>query len=359
MYSFPIFLNLRHATPLVIGDGHLAIAKVRTLLLRATRVDIMTKKPLATNSELKKFLANGQLHRLPMPSPATTLGGWKKILAGRPLVILDPRLECLIAKLYPLCLELGLPINVADNIDKSSFSFGALVDRRPLTVAIATDGIVPVLATDIREKLEQAIPSAVGGLMGLAQQYRKRVNRILPMGLKRRLFWQDFLRGEVAELVKTGHIVAVDTAVEKLLARLVDGTHQEFRYRNDLFLLAVRPDDGLDDLSLGMVRAIKNADVVMLSGWIDIFSEILSLARREVVIKKNIKPLHQEKQIKKLIAQGSSVVMLVSADDYRLVKKTLDKHGMAPKVFHKTYQPYVMQDKKTIKLAIYGGDKHG
>ncbi len=351
MYSFPIFLNLDSAVPLVIGEGHLAVAKVRTLLLRAARVDVMANHLPA---ELQKFASTGKIRQLPMVSMASSKAGriqkekmekemWTKILAGRPLVVIDPQLDDIIEKLYPLCLELGLPINVADNIAKSSFSFGAMVDRRPLTVAIATDGIVPVLATNIREKLEQAIPSEVGELMGLARQYRARVNEALPMGLKRRLFWQHFLQGEVASLIRAGDKNAVQGAVEKLLASIVANKHPDVIYRNNLFLLGLKCDEQVDNLSLAMLRAIKNADSLFVLGEADIFSEILSLARREVVIKKISKQdfdkdgTKHHQAITAHLAAGESVVMLTEFSHYAACKSMLQGNGIHVHGFYTQY----------------------
>ncbi|MDI9313769.1 MAG: NAD(P)-dependent oxidoreductase [Hydrotalea sp.] len=348
MDSFPIFLNLRHATPLVIGNGHLAVAKVRTLLLRAGRVDIMCD---TLPTELKKFAASGKIKILPPIKNTKDKKKWRAVLAGRPLVVVDPQLTAVVELLYPLCLEIGLPINVADNIEKSSFSFGAMVDRRPLTVAIATDGIVPVLATDIRQKLEQAIPAEVGPLMALARQYRPRVNQLLPMGLKRRLFWQEFLQGEVATMVRTardeinrGHI---DDAVETLLASLLRGDHEKFRQHNNLFLLGLQANQGgCDDLSLAMLQAIKNADTIVVMGEDAIFSDILSLARREVVIKK-ISAAQQTtpsavanivSDLRGEITAGEAVAVLAAAENYEAIKASFEKAGIAVRGFKPIYE---------------------
>ncbi|MCX8516308.1 MAG: hypothetical protein ORN57_04920 [Alphaproteobacteria bacterium] len=319
MFSFPIFLDLSRGTPLVIGQSNLAVAKVRTLLLRATRVDVMAE---SLPKGLEPFARQGVVCLVAPPPKRAPLTAWKNLLRGRPLVVIDPREVAVVKKLYPLCRDLGLPINVADQVDNSSFSFGALVDRRPLTVAIATDGIVPVLATAIREKVEQQLEPDVGLLVDVARQCRARVNGLLPMGLKRRIFWQDFLQGPIASLVRAGRGEAVAAAVEELLLQLLSGDHRKLHQHQRLVLIGL-PDnnemkghgygqDSLNEqLSLAMVRAIKNADVILHDGDDKALADVLALARREVLLQTASIATMPWPKIKTWLAEGQAVVAVV------------------------------------------------
>ena len=56
----------------------------------------------------------------------------------------------------------GIPVNVVDAPELSTFITPAIVDRDPVTVAIGTEGAAPVLAREIKTKLEQWLPANLG-----------------------------------------------------------------------------------------------------------------------------------------------------------------------------------------------------
>ena len=58
----------------------------------------------------------------------------------------------------------GIPVNVVDAPELSTFITPAIVDRDPVTVAIGTEGAAPVLAREIKTRLEQWLPANLGTL---------------------------------------------------------------------------------------------------------------------------------------------------------------------------------------------------
>src|SRR5205823_4262944 len=58
----------------------------------------------------------------------------------------------------------GLPVNVVDRPELSSFIMPAIVDRGPITVAVSTGGTSPTLAQIIRDRIERALPLGIGQL---------------------------------------------------------------------------------------------------------------------------------------------------------------------------------------------------
>ena len=71
--------------------------------------------------------------------------------------------------------DAGIPVNVVDRADLSTFVFPAIVDRGDVVVAIGTSGYAPVLARRLRERIEAIVPARIGDLAALMGRYRSRV----------------------------------------------------------------------------------------------------------------------------------------------------------------------------------------
>ena len=89
----------------------------------------------------------------------------------------------------------GIPVNVVDVPELSTFITPAIVDRDPVTVAIGTEGAAPVLAREIKTRLEQWLPANLGTLARRAQGLRDLVARSIPDARARRRLWERLLQG--------------------------------------------------------------------------------------------------------------------------------------------------------------------
>ena len=74
----------------------------------------------------------------------------------------------------------GIPVNVVDAPELSTFITPAIVDRDPVTVAIGTEGAAPVLAREIKTRLESWLPANFGTLAERAQGLRERRRQVGP-----------------------------------------------------------------------------------------------------------------------------------------------------------------------------------
>ena len=75
----------------------------------------------------------------------------------------------------------------------------AIVDRAPVTIAIGSRGLSPVLARWIKGLIETIVPQRLGALAELAGAWRERVRGAIPDADERRHFWERVVSGEVAE----------------------------------------------------------------------------------------------------------------------------------------------------------------
>ncbi len=95
---------------------------------------------------------------------------------------------------------MAVPCNVIDKPDFCDFSFGAIVNRSPMVVAISTDGAAPVFAQAIRSRIEAMLPAGFTRWAHAARHWRDAVKQSgLPFN-GRRLFWRNFTRAALQNL---------------------------------------------------------------------------------------------------------------------------------------------------------------
>jgi uroporphyrin-III C-methyltransferase/precorrin-2 dehydrogenase/sirohydrochlorin ferrochelatase len=113
--------------------------------------------------------------------------------------------------------ERKIPANAVDQPEFCDFLTPALVNRAPVAIAIGTEGAGPVLAQMIRARVDQMLSPSLGALARLAQDYRVAVDRLLPRGVARRVFWRRFFEADVATHVAHNEISLARRAATRML----------------------------------------------------------------------------------------------------------------------------------------------
>src|SRR5688572_509388 len=169
----------------------------------------------------------------------------------------------------------GIPFNVADDGERSSFILPAIVDRSPLVVTISSGGVAPMLATAVRARLEAMLDQSWARLARYAGRWRGRIKRQRPTTASRRRLYEWLLDGPVADAVRAGREQDADLLLSEALARNAAPP------RGFVSLVGAGPGDpGL--LTLRALRALQSADVILADRLVG--PEILALARREAEV---------------------------------------------------------------------------
>ena len=169
----------------------------------------------------------------------------------------------------------GIPVNVVDRPDLCSFIMPAVIDRDPLTIAIASAGTAPVLARLLRQRIERLIPPAFGRLASLVGEFTAEIRRRFPDAAQRRRLLELLFTGRVAELVLAGETVAARGALARQLA------HPDAADAGGIgtvFLVGAGPG-AADLLTLRAHRLLGEADVIVHDRLVG--QEVLDLVRRE------------------------------------------------------------------------------
>lgn len=297
--SLPVFLDLAGKRVVVAGDGDGALWKAELLAAAGAYVVVFAPSP---SPELEALAGDPPAGRV-----AIEKRGWRADdLAGA--VIAVGALEGAQASAFGAAAAArGIPVNVVDTPEHSSFSFGTIINRAPITIAIGTAGSAPVLAQAIRARLEAMLHPVLGSWGRAAQTMRERIKARVGMGPQRREIWRRFAERALA---------AREAPTE---AELADIVAHEPRRGGSIALVGAGPGDpGL--LTLKALRELQAADVVLHDRLVSV--EILDMARREarrILVGKAVgAPSCRQDEINdlmvRLAAEGLRVVRLKGGD---------------------------------------------
>ena len=166
----------------------------------------------------------------------------------------------------------GIPVNVVDVPELSTFITPAIVDRAPVTVAIGTEGAAPVLAREIKTRLESWLPANLGALASRAQSLRPVVASSIPDGRARRRLWERLLQGPFRRAVLSG----AEADATRIFEGELSGSLEPGPGR--VALIGCGPGDP-DLLTLKALQRMQEADVLVVDRLVN--PKILDYARRD------------------------------------------------------------------------------
>ncbi|MCY4206362.1 MAG: siroheme synthase CysG [Roseovarius sp.] len=304
MKYFPVFMAVENRKIVLSGGRETALAKLRLLLKTEARIEVYASHPCA---EIELWAARGiiqlkrrRLGRGDLCEAVLAYAACENEAANRQVAAMA-RME-------------GVPVNIVDTLEGSSFITPAIVDRDPVTVAIGTEGAAPVLARMIKAELEARLPSALGILANIGKSFRKAAE-ILPAGRGRRDFWSHYYMRHGPRALDSGGAKAVREALPGLVEKHLVRTERE----GHVTFVGAGPGDP-ELLTLKARKTLSDADVVIHDRLVS--PEILELARREATIievgKTGYGPSCPQAKINSLLVghagRGDQIVRLKSGD---------------------------------------------
>ena len=263
MQYFPAFLDLNGRSCLVVGGGETAARKVR--LLRKAGAEVVVVAPRVVD-EIADLAADGALSVVSRGFVAGDVRGRTAVVAATGVDQVDGRVA-------EAARAAGLPVNVVDRPDLSSFIVPAIVDRDPVVIGISSGGTAPVLARRLRAAIETLLPGRLGSLARFAEGFRAAVKATMPDAGARRRFWESFFDGPVAAEVLAGRETAARERMLGLVNRAAAPAPQGI-----VHIVGAGPGDP-DLLTLRALRLMQEADVVVYDRLVG--DEILDACRRD------------------------------------------------------------------------------
>ncbi len=301
---FPAFFKVENAVVAVFGEGDEAYAKARLLRNTEARIIAYAVEP---EPDYAAFLTSQGIETIAEPFDPSQVSGARLVFAATGDAALD-------REIVTAARASRIPANAVDQPDWCDFYTPALVNRAPIAVAIGTEGVGPVLAQMIRADIDRLLPRSLGRLGRLANSYRRAVDRLVPRGAPRRLFWRGFFKGKVADHVDAGEI----SLARREATRLLKGVAAD-SVEGRVFLVGAGP--GAEDLlTLRAHRLMMECDVIVYDALVP--REVVDMGRRDaerIPVGKR-KGCHSKSQTEindllvELGRQGKRVVRLKSGD---------------------------------------------
>jgi siroheme synthase-like protein len=180
MTYFPFFEIIDGKTFLVVGGGEVARGKVERLRAFTDNIIVIAKETDITDVKIlqKEFEDSDIL-----------LGDY--VIGATDYTALNERI-------YKLCKEKNIPVNIVDNPELCTFIFPSLIKKGDLTVAIATSGKSPALSRYFRQEIESIIPNNIEDILDEMSELRNELKAKVPNQSQR----AKILKNRLSELMK-------------------------------------------------------------------------------------------------------------------------------------------------------------
>lgn len=264
MDYLPIFVDLKDRPCLVVGGGDIAARKAGLLRKAHAKVTIVSPKTSAMTQALIDADEVKWINSLFADD----------LLIGCSLAIAATDNEQVNRQVYQQAKIHNILVNVADCPELCDFILPSILDRSPIVVAVSSGGKSPILARQLRARLETLIPPAYANLAEIVGRYRKAVQDKLPKISMRRRFWDSILQGKVAAHVLAGR----DQSAINLLQVTLDNVKTDHLQTGEVYLVGAGPGDP-ELLTFKALRLMQQADIVFYDRLVS--KEVLSLVRRE------------------------------------------------------------------------------
>ncbi|MFN3533763.1 MAG: bifunctional precorrin-2 dehydrogenase/sirohydrochlorin ferrochelatase, partial [Desulfatiglandales bacterium] len=165
MSYYPILLDLQNERVVVVGGGKVGERKVISLLKAKARVQLVSREI----TPLLRDLAQSSLIEYLGPEFREDL------LDGAKIVIAATDDEGLNRRIFEVCRQKGIWINVVDDPSLCSFLVPSVIQRGSLILAVSTGGKSPAFSKFLRETIEKILPKGIEPLLELMGLLRERV----------------------------------------------------------------------------------------------------------------------------------------------------------------------------------------
>ncbi|MCX7555169.1 siroheme synthase CysG [Marinicella sp. S1101] len=312
MQYLPINIDIKNKPTLVLGGGSVAYRKIKMLLKAGTQITCIS---LSFEPPIETLAQQQKLHLIRADLLAESVHYLTALyLSDFRLIISATDNDEIGARVFQIGEENQILVNTVDEKKWCNYITPAMVDRDPIMVAISSAGSAPVLARNIREKIEQVLPKNLGRLAEKAQSLRHKVNQLpLSFTLKKR-FWERFFSSSHATDLINSRAVPDDD-------KLIDDIHNQVDKGGEVLLVGAGPGDP-ELLTIKALRAIQEADIVLHDRLVS--NDILELIRRdaEIISVGKTQGFHSVPQdeinslLVKYALQGNKVVRLKGGDPF-------------------------------------------
>ena len=304
MKRFPLFVNLDKLPVLVVGGGEIAERKINLIIKANAKVEVLARK---FSPNVENLINKNKLKKIKSNLDISTLD------SNYSLIIAATDNKQINKKLFNFANKNNILINVVDQPDLCTCTFGSIVERGDLVVAISTGGNAPVFARNLREKFETLLPQSTKQLIDFSASIREKVMNSFSQFNKRRIFWELFFDAFAAKKnITKSNLTTITNQLIKTLKN---------KHSGEVFLVGAGPGDP-ELLTLRALHLIQKADICIYDNLVS--KEILELVRRDahMIYAGKLRNNHtiEQKEINQLLVnyakKGLRVLRLKGGDPF-------------------------------------------
>jgi siroheme synthase-like protein len=120
--------------------------------------------------------------------------------------------------LFRACEQRKILCNSVDDPNHCRFSFGSLVRRGDLAIAISTNGYAPALAVRLKEKFQREVGPEYEVLLAMLKEARPEITRRIPDFEARKALWYRVVDSELLNMLRIGH----EGEAHRFLKQMID-----------------------------------------------------------------------------------------------------------------------------------------
>ncbi|KHA52462.1 siroheme synthase CysG [Sulfitobacter geojensis] len=263
MKTFPMFLQMAGRHVVIVGGGEQAAQKTRLMLKTEAQITVFSD---VLEEELAALATSGRITQRRGPIRAAHF-------EHTALVFIATGCRGTDSAIHGLAKAAGATVNVVDQPALCDAITPSIVDRDPVVVAIGTEGTAPVLARQIKTRVEQMLEPDLGGLAALVGRLRAHAAQHLGPRARR-----DLWRWVFADTPRRTHARGAQRETARMIKQaIVTG---DFGQETSGSVALVGAGPGAKDLiTLRGVQRLQEADIIYYDRLVD--PEILELARRD------------------------------------------------------------------------------
>lgn len=256
MKQVPISLSLEGRKCLIVGGGAVAERKIMKLLAAGATIHVIAPE---LTSKLQSLYGINSISWRSGVFDESDIDKKTAINPSFPFLIVAATNDREVnARLASIANNLKIPVSVSDDAEKSTFIFPSIIERKPVTIAISTDGNSPALAKKLRSNLSAHIPKNLGKLARFTQRNRARVKNNIFEFEKRQKLWHEVIDGNIGDMVLNGHEAKAKRAIDKL----IDSYTNEETQIGEVYLVGAGPGDP-ELLTLKALRIMQKSTVIL------------------------------------------------------------------------------------------------
>lgn len=205
---YPVFLRLENQRAVVVGGGRVAERKVRRLLEAGAVVTVVSPeltRGLLELADFGKIIHAARKYR-------------RGDLRGALLAFSATGDEAVDRKVAEDAAARGILVNVASELETSSFIVPASMSRGDFEIAVSTGGSSPELAKEVAEELKKRYGPEYGKTCEMLKRVRNRVKTEFPEPDRREMALRCLGQSEVLRYAKEGREIMIEERLRKCMS---------------------------------------------------------------------------------------------------------------------------------------------